>query len=383
MYEEHFGLTGRPFQLTPDPAFWFETGTHRRAMAYLGYGLQQGEGFIVITGDIGAGKTTLVGHLLATIDGQALNPIKLVSTAIDASDLLRIVATQLGVNPAGLNKSELLIAIERGLHAVARSGRRTLLIVDEAQALPIDSLEELRMLSNFTAGGHALLQIVLLGQPEFRDRLQGSDRLEQLRQRVIAIHHLDPMAEEEVAPYVAHRLSLVGWSGRPEFTDTACAALFRASDGVPRRLNQLANRVMLHAAVENHDVIDAGVVATVAADLLADLPAIQPAAPAEPAASGRGAATPHWLRDETLEDAARSADAAAPVSPAPDASPPRDLAREQADAANEQRFAAMEARIEQQEVALRRVLTLLVDWVETERPPQSLGEYIPIRGAAA
>ncbi len=239
MYEDHFGLTGRPFQLTPDARFWYETATHRKAMAYLGYGIAQGEGFIVVTGDIGAGKTTLVGHLTGLLDPAALNVITIVSTAIAADDLLRVVATGLGVDPANLTKAQLLTAIERGLHAVKRSGRRTLLIVDEVQALPVDSLEELRMLSNFQAGGHALLQILLLGQPEFRERLQGSERLEQLRQRVIAIHHLDPMEPHEVADYVAHRLSVVGWQGRPDFADDAFETLYRGSGGVPRRLNQL------------------------------------------------------------------------------------------------------------------------------------------------
>jgi len=274
MYDEHYGLTGRPFQLTPDPKFWFETATHRKAMAYLGYGLAQGEGFIVITGDIGAGKTTLVGHLMDTIDHQRLNAIKLVSTAIEADDLLRIVATDLQVDPAGLSKAELLTAIERGLHAVARTGKRTLLIVDEAQALSVNALEELRMLSNFQAGGHALLQIVLLGQPEFRDRLHGSDRLEQLRQRVIAIHHLDPMEEHEVSEYLTHRLTVVGWTGNPDFTDDAFAAFFIGSAGVPRRLNQLAGRVMLHAAIDELSVIDGDTVRTIQRDLEGDLPVL-------------------------------------------------------------------------------------------------------------
>jgi len=351
MYDEHYGLTGRPFQLTPDPKFWFETATHRKAMAYLGYGLAQGEGFIVITGDIGAGKTTLVGHLMDTIDHQRLNAIRLVSTAIEADDLLRIVATELQVDPAGLTKAELLTAIERGLHAVARTGKRTLLIVDEAQALPVSALEELRMLSNFQAGGHALLQIVLLGQPEFRDRLHGSDRLEQLRQRVIAIHHLDPMESHEVSEYLAHRLSVVGWTGNPDFADDAFAAFFAGSGGVPRRLNLLAGRVMLYAAIEDLSVIDAAVVQSVQRDLEGDLPTLA-------TDTGKGAAAP-------VEPPAQPATTVAPFS---------------ADPATEDRIAALEERVELQDRALRRVLTLLVDWVESEDDKPG---YAPIRGVAA
>lgn len=343
MYDQHFGLTGRPFQLTPDPRFWYETATHRKAMAYLGYGLAQGEGFIVVTGDIGAGKTTLMGHLLDGLDRQLLNPITIASTAIEADDLLRTVATGLGVDPAGLAKAQLLTAIERGLHAVARTGRRTLLIVDEAQALPVSALEELRMLSNFQAGGgHALLQIVLLGQPEFRDRLQGSDRLEQLRQRVIAIHHLDPMTEDEVADYIAHRLSVVGWDGRPDFAADAFPALFRASGGVPRRLNLLAGRVMLHAAVEGAELIDARAVEAVAGDMRADMAASTPAP--EPAV------------DRSPEPRAEPSHAI-PIRPnARD----EELIR---------RLPALEKRVELQDVTLRRVLTLLVDWIEGEAAP--------------
>ena len=328
MYDAHFGFTDRPFQLTPDPRFWFDTATHRKAMAYLGYGLAQGEGFIVITGDIGAGKTTLVGHLTQQIDPANLNVITIVSTAIEADDLLRIVATGLGIDAPGKSKAELLLLIERGLHAVARTGRRTLLIVDESQALPVSALEELRMLSNFQAGGHAMLQIFLLGQPEFRERLHGSDRLEQLRQRVIAIHHLDPMGTDEVQSYVEHRLGLVGWDGNPSFDADVYPVLHRASGGVPRRLNQLMSRVLLHAAITGADTIDEALVGAVDEDQRRDLP------PAS--AAPLPAATP-------VTDEAASAEA-----------PPVDDAR----------IAALEARLEQQDAALRRVLTLLVDWVE-------------------
>ena len=442
MYEDHFGLTGRPFQLTPDARFWYETATHRKAMAYLGYGIAQGEGFIVVTGDIGAGKTTLVGHLTGLLDPAALNVITIVSTAIAADDLLRVVATGLGVDPANLTKAQLLTAIERGLHAVKRSGRRTLLIVDEVQALPVDSLEELRMLSNFQAGGHALLQILLLGQPEFRERLQGSERLEQLRQRVIAIHHLDPMEPHEVADYVAHRLSVVGWQGRPDFADDAFEALYRGSGGVPRRLNQLAARVMLAAALEGHELIDGRLVRQVVRDLEADLPASftptvvqrapEPEPVAETAVTPEPVAiepevvtveaepettvdepanedvtpirrfvprTPQWL--EPVADAPRDplpivaepvaepaeepafapigAHASDDVTPEPSvdepttedapaaAEPERQAAPAAPASSDAERIAALEARIAQQEEALRRVLTLLVDWVEADR----------------
>ena len=336
MYEDHFGLTERPFQLTPDPRYWFDSATHKKAMAYLGYGLAQGEGFIVITGDIGAGKTTLVGHVTEQIDPANLSVITIVSTAIEADDLLRVVASGLDIDPVGRTKAELLTLIERGLHAVARTGRRTLLIVDEAQALPVSALEELRMLSNFQAGNRALLQIFLLGQPEFRERLNGSDRLEQLRQRVIAIHHLDPMEPEEVADYVAHRLRIAGWKGTPDFADNVFQVLHRATGGVPRRLNQLMGRVLLHAAITDATVIDAALVNTVRA-------------------------VPDPIRSAPLEAVSPSADT---------------------DAELRQRIAALESRVEEQDAALRRILTLLVDWVESDTPAPR-GSLEAVRGAAA
>lgn len=355
MYDDHYQLSGRPFQLTPDPRFWFESATHRKAMAYLGYGLSQGEGFIVITGDVGAGKTTLVGHLMATIDRAWLNAIKIVSTQIEADDLLRIVAVGLEIDPGTMSKAHLLVAIERALHAAARSGRRTLLIVDEAQALPVSALEELRMLSNFQVGGHALLQIFLLGQPEFRERLHGSARLEQLRQRVIAVHHLDPMGPEEIEPYMLHRLKVVGWQGRPQFTPDAFAALFEGSEGVPRRLNQLAGRVLLLGAIDHLEVIDGAAVDTVIADLAGDAPEYPVGAyHDEPAVSG----------------AVRHPD------PMPTGQPPDQGLMQHAVLTSSagtvavdelvDRLAQLETRLEQQDTALRRVLTLLVDWVESD-----------------
>jgi general secretion pathway protein A len=235
-YTDHYGLTAAPFALTPDPRFWFESATHKKAMAYLGYGLQQAEGFVVVTGEIGAGKTTLVGLLMERLDPARVAVVKLVSTQVEGDDVLRLAAQGFDVPTEGVAKAQLLDRIERYLIDRAREGRKTLLIVDEAQNLPVSALEELRMLSNFQSGGRALLQILLLGQPEFRERL-ASPALEQLRQRVIATHHLDGMNADEIQPYLRHRLGVVGWSGRPEFGErcTRRPTAFRAgSTSLPR-----------------------------------------------------------------------------------------------------------------------------------------------------
>ena len=328
MHTDHFGLTDNPFQLTPDARFWFDSRTHKKAMAYLGYGLAQGEGFVTVTGEVGAGKSTLVAHLLATIDRERLNAVSLVSTQVEGDDMLRLVARGLGLAVAGLAKSQLLDSVERHLVDEARRGRRTLLIVDEAQNLPTSALEELRMLSNFTSQGRALIQIFLLGQPEFRDQLVEGGGLEQLRQRIIASHHLEPMEPQEVEPYMVHRLSVAGWTGRPGFAPEAFASLYRHSGGIPRRLNQLASRLLLFAAMERLEMIGSEAVESVAADLAADKP--QP-----------------------------RTDAVLPLRAAPPApsEPVRDFALER-------RVATIEARLDEQEKAIRRVLTLLVEWVE-------------------
>lgn len=270
MYDQFYGLQGRPFQLTPDPHYYFESATHRKALSYLGYGLAQGEGFIVITGDIGAGKTTLVGHLMQTIDPSRLTAVKIVSTQVQGDDMLRLAAQSFGLATEGMTKAATLQQVEAYLHMQARAGRRTLLIVDEAQNLAVSAIEELRMLSNFQLGGQSLLQIFLLGQPEFRDLLK-SPQLEQLRQRVIATHHLDPMMANEVEPYVIHRLTVAGWDGRPIFSRDAYAALYAATGGVPRRLNALVSRVLLMGAIEQLEAIDADVVQAVVADMGLDI----------------------------------------------------------------------------------------------------------------
>lgn len=339
MYSDHFGLTGRPFQLTPDPRFYFESATHRKAMAYLGYGLAQGEGFIVVTGEIGSGKTTLVGHLMETVDRNRVHAVKIVSTQLEGDDMLRMVAVALGVPAPDTDKAQLLSRIENFIAERARAGLRTLLIVDEAQNLPISSLEELRMLSNFQVGGHAMLQIFLLGQPEFRDRLNNPEQLEQLRQRVIATHHLTAMSSDEVGPYILHRMGLVGWSGKPAFDESAFDAVHRYSGGIPRKINSLMTRVLLLASLDDAPVIDGQMVDTVIDDLGNDQ------AIAETVEQGtlKLVENPRLARDPHALDVAA-------------------------------RVAMLEAQIEEQGAALRRVLGLLVDWVEADEARLGSGE---------
>ncbi|MCX7902242.1 MAG: XrtA-associated ATPase, partial [Burkholderiaceae bacterium] len=242
MYETFYGLTGKPFQLNPDPAFYFGSKGHVSAYSYLKYGVYQGEGFIVITGEIGAGKTTLVRTLLSELDPRKVVAAQLISTQLEADDLLRAVATAFGIPVKGLDKAQLLATIEAFLTALVGERRRALLVVDEAQNLSPRAMEELRMLSNFQLGEHALLQSFLVGQPELRNLLR-EPSMQQLRQRVIASYHLGPMDKEETRAYIEHRLKRVGWKNDPEFEPEAFEAIFTYTEGVPRRINILCNRL--------------------------------------------------------------------------------------------------------------------------------------------
>lgn len=267
MYTDHYKLTGQPFKLTPDARFFFGSRPHKKAMAYLTYGLSQGEGFIVITGDIGTGKSTLIDYLFSQLDTGKFIAIKVVTTHLEADDFLRVVASGLGIDHEGADKATLLKNIESFLVGCVREGRRVLLVVDEVQNLPRHSLEELRMLSNFQLGEHPLLQIYLVGQPQFR-RTLADPELEQLRQRVIASHHLDPLDASQTREYIEHRLHMVGWQGDPGITDQAFAVIYQKTDGVPRRINLLCERLLLFGSLEDKHDIDREIVEEVARDLV-------------------------------------------------------------------------------------------------------------------
>ena len=244
MYESFYGLTNKPFQLNPDPTFYFGSKQHRRAKAYLDYGVSRNEGFIVITGEIGAGKTTLLRALIDGLHGSNVVVGHLVTTQLGAEDTLRMVGASFGFKVKDVPKSELLITLEAFLISQTSKGKRCLLIVDEAQNLTPRAVEELRMLSNFQFGNQALMQSFLVGQPEFREILQRPE-MEQFRQRVAATCHIGPLDLDETQHYIEHRLKCAGSTGKPSFEPAVFEAIFKASGGIPRRINSIADRLLL------------------------------------------------------------------------------------------------------------------------------------------
>ena len=270
MYESFYGLNSKPFQLNPDPEFFFGSKGHRRAMAYLEYGLHQGEGFIVVTGEVGAGKTTLVKQLLKRLPGDLILPVQIVSTQLNADDLLRLVAGSFGISVDGADKSTLLLRLEQFLKQLHSEGRRALLIVDEAQNLGARAIEELRMLSNFQIETKAVLQSFLIGQPELRDLMQRQE-MRQLKQRIIAAYHLGPLDRAETQAYIEHRLRHVGWQNNPEFQSQTYDRIFDVSEGIPRRINTLADRLLLAGFLTERHVITASDVDDVSAEIAVEL----------------------------------------------------------------------------------------------------------------
>lgn len=379
MFDNYYGLSGKPFQLTPDPDFYFVTATHRKAQSYLGYGLAQGEGFIVITGEVGAGKSTLVAHMIANVDPAQMRIAQVVTSKLDEAEIIHVVAQAFGLDIAGHDKASALGAIEAHLNTEASAGRRCLLVVDEAQNLSVSALEELRMLSNFQQGNHPLLQTLLLGQPEFRTTLQTHPQLEQLRQRIIASHHLGPMEREELEPYLTHRLEHVGWEGNPAFDQRVFLEMYEASGGIPRKVNQIANRVLLLGAVEQRSRIDALMLQSVLKEMQGESVHSKPqAAPVEKVAE--------------LAVAETEVVPSAPVAPATDAKFFEDLLaerdaqiaelqqamvelseqREQAESTVmqpeiqllQEQIAKLQACGAEQEQTIRHTLTMLIEWIE-------------------
>ena len=391
MYEEFYGFRERPFQLTPDPSFFFESVTHKKALSYLGYGLNQGEGFVVITGEVGAGKSTLVAHLKEKLDHERISVGEVVTSALDGEEMIHVAARSFGLDVAGRDKAGALAAIENFLHEEARNGKRCLLIVDESQNLSIGALEELRMLSNFQLGAHPLLQTLLLGQPEFKQLISQSEELEQLRQRIIAAHHLDPMQPGEIEPYIRHRLEHVGWNGVPRIDRSLFNRLHRESGGIPRKVNQIMTRLLLLGAVEERGEIDAAMLETVIDEMKGPAPqaTAQPAPPLRPAREGPAADAVAAAKSGQGERQAAAHQAGKAMATSEDLlaiqkklaerdadidrlSKELAVLREQSTTRTDDttsdlfdRVEAIELRLEEQEQSLRHVMTMLIEFFET------------------
>ena len=265
MYEEIYKLSGNPFKLTPNPEFFYPSRIHKKVMAYLQYGLEQGDGFIVVTGNVGTGKTTIIQTL--TKELEAKNDIilsQITSTQLNEGELIRMVAVSFGLSINKQSKAALLKNLENFLREKSREKKRVLLIVDEVQNLPKRSLEELRMLSNYQDQGKPLFQSFLVGQQQFKKIINRAD-MEQLKQRVIASYHLEPLDRDDMQKYIEYRLERVGWQDDPKFDTAAHEKIYLFTEGVPRRINIFCGRLLLHSALEGlhtiteqtiNDVID-------------------------------------------------------------------------------------------------------------------------------
>jgi type II secretory pathway predicted ATPase ExeA len=254
MYERFFQLTADPFRLSPDHRFCYRHPRFAKAKAYMAYAFRRAEGFVMVTGPPGTGKTTLIGDVLDYLAKENVVVANLVSTQLAADDLLRSVAFAFEVDAHERDKSTLLENLRSRFMALRETDGRALLIVDEAQDLSERAMEELRLLTNLQEDGRPLLQIFLLGQPELGDLVR-SKALEPVHQRIVAASHLEALQEEETTAYVQHRLKIVGWKGDPELTRRVYVVIYRFSEGIPRRINLICNRLFLNAFVEQRHKI--------------------------------------------------------------------------------------------------------------------------------
>ena len=263
MYEKFFNLSADPFRLSPDPRFSYKHPRYARARAYMAYAFRRAEGFVMVTGQPGTGKTTLIGDMVEYLAGKNVALANLVSTQLAADDMLRMVGYAFDPQARNTDKASIIQALQERFLAWHQSGRRALLIVDEAQDLRPEAMEELRLLTNMQIDGKPLLQIFLLGQPKLRDLIHES-AMEPVHQRIIAATHLEALPEDETRAYVEHRLKVAGWKGDPAISGPVFRIIHRFSDGVPRRINLFCSRLLLRACVEQEHrigVADARVVA--------------------------------------------------------------------------------------------------------------------------
>lgn len=255
MYESFYGLARKPFELTPDVSFFYDSSAHRRALAVLSYAQQKAEGFTLLTGCSGTGKTLLLEHFLNTLDAQTPVLIgKVVCTRIDTDGILKLIAGAFGIQSKSSSRADLLLALEAAWVSAVAEGKKVFLLIDEAQSLTAEVLETLRQLTNLQIEAQPLIAIVLIGQPSLQERLQEHEQ-KLLHQRIIAVGHLDPMSAADTIAYVEHRLKLVGWRNDPALDESAFAAIFTLTSGVARAVNLLCDRLLLSAFLaEEHTI---------------------------------------------------------------------------------------------------------------------------------
>lgn len=254
MYLNYYGLTEAPFDITPNPRFLFYSAKHREAYNHLLYGLRERKGFVQLTGEVGAGKTTICRAMLEQLDDRystalILNPV------LNPDEMMKAVASEFGLPVYGLDRLETLAVINDFLLHQVERGKETVLIIDEAQDLTDELLEQIRLLSNLETDDRKLLQIVLMGQPELRDRLN-NPRLRQLRQRITVRYHLLPLSRAEVNQYIEHRLHVSGGNGTPYFTRPALWRVYHYTQGIPRLVNALCDKALLAGFVQQSGCID-------------------------------------------------------------------------------------------------------------------------------
>lgn len=270
MYTEHYGFSAKPFALTPDLRFFFPSAGHQRAMSYLRYGLEQGEGFVVITGHVGTGKTLLIQTLLSELSNQDIAFARIATANLSADRVPAVVASALGLSFEGKSKEALLRSLERALVKARKQLEHVLLIVDEAQTLQRDVLEEFRILSNLEVGGKALLQVFLIGQTELQLGLRKRN-MRQLRQRIVASYHLQPLSASDTREYIEYRLNACEWDGLPAITEDAYERVHEVTEGVPRKINILMDRILLFGSLEDIDSFDSSHVSMVMEELQSEL----------------------------------------------------------------------------------------------------------------
>ena len=267
MYKRFFGLRRNPFEISPDPYFLFLTDRHNEALASIYYGICRRKGFVLMTGEVGTGKTLLVRCLLELLTRQKVGFANVFNPLLSASEFLRYVVGDLGIKPVDTSKASLLLELNNFLIARHRKGLTTVLVVDEAQNLPPDVLEEIRLLTNLETSKQKLLQILLVGQPELERKLDSAN-LRQLKQRIALRCHLEALHKDEVRDYVARRLTLAGLSTNAEeiFSPDALQIIYHYSQGIPRLINTLCENSLIAAFAHRSPSVSGAMVEEISAE---------------------------------------------------------------------------------------------------------------------